>query len=219
MPDRTIVTIGGSSGGLHAMQKLVAALPPHPGTAIFLVLHTAPDSSRLALSFPDKIRVDRFHIRLCRRPGQDDALIFPLGPSVAPCRKGLQPWAIENLDHAALRTDEPAAFQKMDRIGYARAAYAQKICEALMGESQMSAHRPVLQHEQPTCETLLNPAAGGCQPVRDLQHENMRITHEEPVDLRHRVEEFVKIADIYALGKTGLLNDLREWRDGRAQNA
>jgi hypothetical protein len=54
MPDRTIVTIGGSSGGLHAMQKLVAALPPHPGTAIFLVLHSAPDSSRLALSFPTK---------------------------------------------------------------------------------------------------------------------------------------------------------------------
>jgi two-component system, chemotaxis family, protein-glutamate methylesterase/glutaminase len=36
------IVIGGSAGGIVALQKLVADLPPHLDAAVFVVIHTAP---------------------------------------------------------------------------------------------------------------------------------------------------------------------------------
>ncbi len=44
MPNRNIIAIGASSGGLEALRTIVAALPIDLTASIFIVLHTGPDS-------------------------------------------------------------------------------------------------------------------------------------------------------------------------------
>ena len=44
MKGRRIVVIGGSSGGLEALRTIVAALPRDLAAAVFVTLHTSPDS-------------------------------------------------------------------------------------------------------------------------------------------------------------------------------
>ena len=47
MAERDIVVIGGSAGGIKAMRDMLAELPEKIPAAIFLVIHTSPDSPRL----------------------------------------------------------------------------------------------------------------------------------------------------------------------------
>lgn len=73
MPNRNIVVVGASLGGIEALKALVRGLPPELSASIFIVLHTAPESpgilpdilsraGALPAAFP--AHLDRF------RPGQ-----------------------------------------------------------------------------------------------------------------------------------------------------
>src|SRR5262245_21058316 len=42
MPQRDVIVIGASSGGIEPLLKLVRALPPDLPAAIFIVLHVSP---------------------------------------------------------------------------------------------------------------------------------------------------------------------------------
>lgn len=47
MPNRDIIVVGGSAGGLEALRAVVAGLPKDLPAAVFVVLHSAPDSPDL----------------------------------------------------------------------------------------------------------------------------------------------------------------------------
>lgn len=64
MPNRDVIVIGGSLGGPRAVRELLCGLAPDIQAAIFVVLHTHPDSPRLlARMFADvtTLRVDYAH--------------------------------------------------------------------------------------------------------------------------------------------------------------
>ncbi|MFN7948646.1 MAG: chemotaxis protein CheB [Blastocatellia bacterium] len=44
MPNKDIIVIGASMGGIEALKTLVSGLPPKLNASIFIVLHTAPES-------------------------------------------------------------------------------------------------------------------------------------------------------------------------------
>lgn len=47
MPERDIITIGGSAGGVEALRTLIGRLPGDLKAALFVVLHTSPDKPSL----------------------------------------------------------------------------------------------------------------------------------------------------------------------------
>ena len=63
MPQRNLVVIGASAGGIAALQKLVHALPADFPAAILLVVHMSPESPGL---LPDILN----RVRTACRPGK-----------------------------------------------------------------------------------------------------------------------------------------------------
>ncbi|MGE5112374.1 MAG: chemotaxis protein CheB [Acidobacteriaceae bacterium] len=47
MPNRDLIVIGASAGGIEALQQIAAALPPQLNAAVVIVMHTSPNSGGL----------------------------------------------------------------------------------------------------------------------------------------------------------------------------
>lgn len=47
MPNRDLIVIGASAGGIEALQRICAGLPPNLNAAVLVVLHTSPNSGSL----------------------------------------------------------------------------------------------------------------------------------------------------------------------------
>jgi two-component system chemotaxis response regulator CheB len=47
VPNRDLIVIGASAGGIEALQQICAALPPNLNAALLIVMHTSPNSGGL----------------------------------------------------------------------------------------------------------------------------------------------------------------------------
>jgi two-component system chemotaxis response regulator CheB len=54
MPNKDVVVVGGSAGGLEALRDIVAGLPRDLPASVFVVLHSAPDSPGLLAEILDR---------------------------------------------------------------------------------------------------------------------------------------------------------------------
>jgi hypothetical protein len=89
-----------------------------------------------------------------------------------------QPVTVDDLYVSAHRLDEPTPGERVDSIGHTGPPDAQHHRDELMSERQVGSVHPIIRHQQPTRQPLLNfgPAIGdGCLGELDVVFTDIRL--------------------------------------------